>query len=55
MSDPARFLGSSDEFSAEFDRAANILQTRIKALLALPLKTFSSGQILTELMDIGTL
>lgn len=53
--DPAHFQGTAAEVEAEFNRVFAILERRVKALVALPLKTLDKAALTHELNMIGAL
>lgn len=51
--DPAKFQGSTEETAEEFNRICDMLEKRIKALIALPLEKIDSGELQQKLNTIG--
>ncbi len=55
VADPAKFSGSEQEIAAEFSRICDILENRVKKLVALDIKNLSSANLQEALADIGRL
>jgi len=53
--DPAHFEGSPAEIETEFDRVFDILERRIKALVALPVETMDKAMLIQSLNEIGNI
>ncbi len=53
--DPAHFEGTTDEIEAEFDRVFDILERRIKALIALNAENMDKDKLQKHLNEIGKL
>lgn len=55
VEDPAKFIGSEEEISAEFERVFLIIEKRIKALIALDFGNLSKENLVLELNKIAKL
>ncbi|ADE16397.1 Protein-tyrosine phosphatase, low molecular weight [Nitrosococcus halophilus Nc 4] len=55
VSDPAKFQGSEEETQAEFTRICNQLETRVQALVDLPVEEMDREALRQALQEIGRL
>lgn len=53
--DPAKFEGTEEEITREFERVCDILEKRVKALIQLPVEKMSKDELQKELDAIGKL
>ncbi len=53
VSDPAHLEGSDEEIQAAFDKTFEILEHRVKKMLALPLEEMNEQELTKELNAIG--
>ena len=53
VSDPAHLEGSDEEIQAAFDKTFEILEYRVKKMLALPLEEMNEQELTKELNAIG--
>jgi len=55
VEDPAKFSGTPEEACAEFARACDILERRVRAMTRLPFKTMDKEERQQKLREIGDL
>ncbi|MDD2767794.1 MAG: arsenate reductase ArsC [Methylococcus sp.] len=55
LPDPAKATGTPAEIDAVFDSAFEVLETRVRALLALPFEALGASELAAELELIGKL
>lgn len=55
LPDPAKATGTTAEIDAVFDTAFEVLEARVRALLALPLEVLEPAELAAELERIGQL